>query len=150
MQSLQMRWPVAAAIGLSTAMMPSAASGSPRAFTMWNSEIFSSSGQPASGTPNTVFLKLSGGRLFLQALRAGILALLVAPDAVVRLVERAGEIGAGVGEREAFAVAQVDPGHVRRRSRGGFGVHRDQPHEVELVRRLEQHAAAVLAPCPPA
>jgi hypothetical protein len=28
---------------------------------MWNSEIFSSSGQPASGTPNTVFLKAVGG-----------------------------------------------------------------------------------------
>jgi hypothetical protein len=29
--------------------------------TMWNSEIFSSSGQPASGTPNTVFLKAVAG-----------------------------------------------------------------------------------------
>ena len=61
MQSLQMRWPVAAIIGLSTAMMPSAASGWPRTFTMWNSEIFSSSGQPASGTPKTVLRKPSAG-----------------------------------------------------------------------------------------
>ncbi|MNC87427.1 hypothetical protein D3C83_31540 [compost metagenome] len=61
MQSLQMRWPVAAAIGLSTAMMASAASGSPRAFTRWNSEIFSSSGQPARGTLNTVFLNPVAG-----------------------------------------------------------------------------------------
>ena len=51
----------ARAIGLSTAMMPSAASGSPRALTMWNSEIFSSSGQPASGTPNTVLRNPSAG-----------------------------------------------------------------------------------------
>src|SRR5678816_4828505 len=56
MQSLQMRCPVPATIGLSTAMMPSAASGWPRDFTIWNSEIFSSRGQPFSGTPKTVFL----------------------------------------------------------------------------------------------
>ena len=66
MQSLQMRWPVAASIGLSTAMMPSAASGSPRAFTMWNSEIFCSSGQPASATPNGVLRKPSAGGFSLR------------------------------------------------------------------------------------
>jgi hypothetical protein len=56
MQSLQMRWPVAAASGLSTTMIASAASARPRVFAMWNSEIFSSSGQPASVTPNGLFL----------------------------------------------------------------------------------------------
>ncbi len=56
MQSLQMRWPVAATIGLSTQITASAPSGQPSARSFWNSEIFSSSGQPASGTPNTVFL----------------------------------------------------------------------------------------------
>ena len=62
MQSLQMRWPVAAASGLSTAMIASAASARPCVFAMWNSEIFSSSGQPARVTPNTLFLNttLSG------------------------------------------------------------------------------------------
>ena len=43
----------------------------------------------------------------LQPLRARVLALLVAPDAVVRLIERAGEVGAGIGQLEAFAAAQV-------------------------------------------
>jgi hypothetical protein len=61
MQSLQMRCPVAAASGLSTAIMASAPIGWPRVFTRWNSEIFSSSGQPASSTPNTVFLKPVAG-----------------------------------------------------------------------------------------
>ncbi len=51
MQSLQMRWPVAAAIGLSTVTTASAASVRPSAFSMLSSETFSSSGQPASGTP---------------------------------------------------------------------------------------------------
>ena len=58
MQSLQMRWPVAAAIGLSTTIMASAPSGTPSVFRLCISEIFSSSGQPASVTPKTLFLKL--------------------------------------------------------------------------------------------
>ena len=56
MQSLHMRWPVAAQIGLSTATMARAPRLLPRAFTKFISEIFSSSGQPASVTPNTLFL----------------------------------------------------------------------------------------------
>ena len=62
-------------------------SAGPRVLTLWNSEIFSSSGQPASGTPNDGLLERRRvavrRRLFLQPLRAGVLALLVAPDAVV-------------------------------------------------------------------
>src|SRR5205814_10332795 len=48
-----------------------------------------------------------GGRFFPQPLGAGILALRVAPDAVVRLVERADEVGARIGEGEALAPADV-------------------------------------------
>ena len=59
MQSLQMRWPVAATIGLSTQMTASAPIACPCAFSFWNSEIFSSSGQPASVTPNALFLKVT-------------------------------------------------------------------------------------------
>ncbi len=55
MQSLQMRWPVAAAIGLSTATMASAPMLCPWDLTRFISEIFSSSGQPASVTPNGLF-----------------------------------------------------------------------------------------------
>src|SRR5947207_318624 len=57
MQSLQMRCPVAAQRGLSTATIASAPMLFPRAATMFISEIFSSSGQPARVTPKTVFLK---------------------------------------------------------------------------------------------
>ena len=58
MQSLQMRWPVAAAMGLSTTIMASAPSGTPSAFRLCISEIFSSRGQPASVTWKGLFLKL--------------------------------------------------------------------------------------------
>ncbi len=52
MQSLQMRWPVPGHIGLSTATMASAPMASPRLRTVCISEIFSSSGQPASRMPS--------------------------------------------------------------------------------------------------
>ena len=53
-----MRWPVAAHIGLSMAMMPKAPMAAPSAFAVCISEIFSSSGQPARVTPNTLFLNV--------------------------------------------------------------------------------------------
>jgi hypothetical protein len=56
MQSLQIRWPVAAAIGLSTQIVASAPIAQPSARSLWNSEMRSSSGQPASVTPNGLFL----------------------------------------------------------------------------------------------
>ena len=56
MQSLQMRCPVAAASGLSTVMTASADNACPATLSVWNSEIFSSSGQPASVVPNEFFL----------------------------------------------------------------------------------------------
>src|SRR6476661_335509 len=56
MQSLQIRCPVAAAIGLSMQIIASAPSGQPSARSLWNSEMRSSSGQPASVTPKADFL----------------------------------------------------------------------------------------------
>ena len=56
MQSLQMRWPVAAHIGLSMVTTASAPMGTPCSLTTFISEIFSSSGQPASLTPKTLAL----------------------------------------------------------------------------------------------
>src|SRR4029079_6126531 len=85
------------------------------------------------------------GRFFLQSLRAGILALLVTPDAVVRFVERAGEVGALVAELVSFALAQMGE-RVLREAALRLGVDRDEAHEIELGRRLEQHSAAVPAP----
>ncbi len=69
----------------------------------------------------------------------------MAPDAVVRLVERASEIGSLVGEREAVTLPQVLQAVLRIALRG-IGVHRHQAHEIQFLRRLEQHAGAVLFP----
>ena len=52
-------------------------------------------------------VRCSLGRFLSQTLGAGILALRVAPDAVVRLVERTDEVGARIGEGEALAPANV-------------------------------------------
>src|SRR5581483_6842361 len=56
-------------------------------------------------------VRVRGGRalrglLFEQAARARVLALLVTPDAVMRLVEAADQIRARIGERKAFPPAQ--------------------------------------------
>ena len=55
MQSLQMRCPVAATSGLSMQITASAPIAYPCAFSIWNSEILSSSGHPASVTPKALF-----------------------------------------------------------------------------------------------
>ena len=128
MQSLQMRWPVPAAIGLSMVTMASAPMELPFCLTTFISEIFSSSGQPASVTPKTLFL--NAPVFLLQAGGATILALVVALDAVVRLIERAGQIHAGVGQLESFAM----PPAMLRAARSLAtpficdGLHRDQMH----------------------
>src|SRR5207302_6705009 len=79
-----------------------------------------------------------------QTRGARVLLLLVTPDAVVRLVERADEIGARVGQRETFAppgvtLAQSEAVHAVAR----LALDGNQPHVVELARRLEQYAGLV-------
>ncbi len=67
----------------------------------------------------------------------------MAPDAVIGLIERTREVGAAVGEGEAVALAQVLEAVLRvalRRIR----VHGHQAHEIQLGRRLEQYARAML------
>ena len=44
-------------MGLSTAIMASAPIATPSVLSLWNSEMRSSSGHPASGTPKALFLK---------------------------------------------------------------------------------------------
>ena len=83
----------------------------------------------------------------LQPAAAGILPLVMAEDAVVGLVEGAGQIGAGIGEGEALAVAVVmgiELGHGD--AMAIDGLHRHQMIGIELARRLEQHAGAMLGP----
>ena len=143
MQSLQMRCPVAATSGLSTAAMASAPMEKPSLLRRFISEIFSSSGQPASVTPNGDFWKAPVLRS-LQAARAAVLALVVAPDAVVGVIEGAHQVEAFIGQRKALAMAQHRP----RQLQAGdavdhFGLDRHEVLEVELVRHLEQRPVAV-------
>ena len=83
----------------------------------------------------------------LQAFRAGVLALRVAPDAVVRLVERSAQVGARIREREAIALTQV--GRVDRMDGDAVLVGRARVFEqrvgVDLAGVAEQHAVAVHA-----
>ena len=79
--------------------------------------------------------------LFLETLRTTILGLMVALDAVGSLVERALEVGAGVGEMEAFAVTPVV-------AREGKLVHavdedfvdRHEMQNIDLLGELEEDA----------
>ena len=93
--------------------MAKAPSGTPSALRLCISEIFSSSGQPARVTPNG--LLLIAAVLLLQALGAGILSLVVAEDAVMRLIEAAAQIHAGIGQGKAFAPADMARRRLERR-----------------------------------
>ena len=86
------------------------------------------------------------GRLLLgQAVRARVLALLVAPDAVVRLVECGDQVHPPVGQREAVALAQVIAGELPgRHAADGGPRERNEVHVIELARGAEQHAPAVV------
>jgi len=86
-----------------------------------------------------------GAGLLAHALRTGVLALLVAPDAVVGLVERAAQAGARVGEREAFATPQVpglDGEHAHAVLVVLAGV-AEQAHRIGLRGQREQQVAGV-------
>ena len=89
--------------------------------------------------------RFSLGRLVAQAARAAVLALVMAPDAIVRLVERACQVGARIGERKTLPPPQmvrVQP--VAREARAGVGhLVMHQMRIVELFRYPEQDASAV-------
>jgi hypothetical protein len=79
-----------------------------------------------------------------EAAAAAILPLVVAPDAVIRLVERAGEIAAGIGQRETIARPPILLGTAQHRD--AVALDRLDRHEmmhVEPVRHPEQEAASV-------
>ena len=105
MQSLQMRCPVAAAIGLSMVTMASAPIGI--AVALHHIHLGDFLFERAAGERDAEDAGFERAVFFFEAGGAAILALVVALDAVVGLVERAGEVGAGVGELEAFAIAPV-------------------------------------------
>ena len=101
----------------------------------------------AAGEGDAENALLEGAVLLLQPLRAAVLALVVAPDAVIRLVERASEIGAGVGQRKAVAAPPLVLGQPQHRDPVALdGFDRHEVVHVEPMRDLEQHAAPVLVP----
>ena len=84
--------------------------------------------------------------LFVEPVRTAVFPLVVAPDTVIRLVERAFEVGAGVGQGKAFAAPPfvvAPPQH-----RGPVAPDRLDRHQmlhVEPVRHLEQQTLPVAA-----
>jgi hypothetical protein len=87
--------------------------------------------------------------LFEQPARARVLALFVAPDAVVRLIERTDEIGSAIGQRESVATPESVRSCDLQRLDVVVDLDRFGGHElvqVELARRTKQHAAAVRGP----
>ena len=85
--------------------------------------------------------------LLFQTLRAAVLALVVTPNAVIRLVERADEAGAGIGQRKPLAAPPFVFGQAQHRHAVALdGIDRHEVMHVEPMRYLEQHPAAVLAP----
>src|SRR6516162_11134702 len=82
--------------------------------------------------------------LLAQSQRAGVFLLLVAPDAVMRLVEASGKIGTAIGEREAFAPTQMIVGQSPRLNAIVLLVlDGNEVYEVELARRFEKNAIPV-------
>ena len=153
MQSLQMRWPVAGHHRIvdgddgeaRRARMPCALAacasrrssrragsrrGSRRTALFWNAPVLRS----------------------FRPVRAAVLALVVAPDAVVGLVERAGQIPC----RDRSARSRRAGANLSRQAQHGDAVlpRSSRPardaYGSSLVRHVEQHAVAVLRACPPA
>ena len=142
MQSLQIRCPVAAQSGLSTATIASA----PIAVAARLDDVHLRDllVERAAGQRYPEHAFAEAAVLVVQARAAAVLLLVVAPDAVIRLVERAGEIGAGVGQAEPV----TRPPIVFRQTQHRDAVPHDRfgRHEVvhvEPVRHPEQQAAPV-------
>ena len=143
MQSLQMRWPVAAAMGLSMVTMASAPTAV--AVLLHHVHLGDFFIQRATGQRDAEDGLLEFARFFLQAGGATVFALVVALDAVIGLIERAGQRHAGVGKLESFAIAPVLLGQTELGDAVVLdGFNRDQVHRIELVRHLEEHVAAVM------
>jgi len=99
-------------------------------------EIFSSSGQPARVTPNGLFLNgLSSGAapqfLFERPSRRSPF-LLMTPDAVMRLIEAAGEIGARIGQRKSLTPSNMVTARFHASTRYMGQLERNKLHEVSL------------------
>ncbi len=99
----------------------------------------------AAGEGDPEHAALERAVLLLQPLGAAVLALVVAPDAVIRLVERADKVGAMVGQGKPFAVPPLVFGQAQHRHALALdGLDRDQMVRVQPLRHLEQHPTPVL------
>ncbi len=148
MQSLQMRWPVAAHIGLSTITMASAPSVWPSASTRFISEIFSSSGQPASVTPNALFLN-SPVFSAVPSSRSpcpGCGTRCSSSPGRARRRDRCRDRSARSRRARADALRQLEHGDAV----DHLGLDRHEVVRIDLVRHLEQDAALVRRAGPPA
>ncbi len=137
-----MRWPVAAHIGLSMIVMASA----PTRVALGLGQIHLGDllVERAAGEHHAERALLELAALFLEPLRAAVLALVVAPDAVVGVVERAGEVHARIGERKAVTGAAMRRRQLEHRHPvDHLGLDRHQMVRIDLVRHLEQDAALV-------
>src|SRR5205807_2131270 len=76
-------------------------------------------------------------------LRARVLQLLVAPDAVVGLVEGAGEMRTGIRKAKAFAPTNVVQ-RVHGISRGALCLHGNEIEGIDTLGRLEEDTAAMV------
>ena len=137
-----MRCPVAAQSGLSTATIASAPMRVAARLDDVHLGDFLVERAAVQRHPEHALAELAV--LLAQTRAAAVLLLVVAPDAVIRLIERAGEIGAGIGQGEPVArppivLRQAQHRHAVPHDR--FGGH-EMVH-VEPVRHAEQQAAFV-------
>ncbi len=100
-----MRCPVAAAMGLSIAITASSAHGI--AVFLHRIHLGDFFFERASGQLHAEDAGFESPVFFVEAGRTTVFTLVVALDAVVRVIQGAGEIGAGIGELEAFAVTPM-------------------------------------------
>ena len=146
MQSLQMRWPVPATIGLSTAIIAERADRHRPALEQveFGDALFQRTARErhAEGALLVDDRLRRVLRFFLQPVGTGVLLLRVALDAVVRLVQRPGQIEARIGEAEAFAAPQVRRMMPRRDAVPRLAS-AGMRCSIDLARRLEQHAGLV-------
>ena len=82
--------------------------------------------------------------LFPEPLGAGILPLVVAPDAVISVIERAGEIRSLVGQGETVARTAMRGGQLEHRDAvDDLGLDWNEAMRIDLARQLEQHPVSV-------
>ena len=98
----------------------------------------------AAGEGHAKDALLEAAVFFVETAAAAVLPLVVAPDAVIRLVQRTGEIAAGIGQREAVARPPIALRAAQHCDAVALdGCDRHEVVHVEPVRHSEQEPALV-------